>query len=87
LVHDLGARTSLYRRHFDGGQESNGWTVDDHVLVRSLDETELEAVLEEAGLGMARTWTAGTTIRVIAAPLPRGHRSYPPTAGRYPHRG
>jgi SAM-dependent methyltransferase len=64
LEHDLGARTSRYRRHFDG----DGWTVANDVVMRSLDRPELEALLHAADLIALRWIEYGATLRVVAAP-------------------
>jgi SAM-dependent methyltransferase len=67
LVHDLEERTSCYRRHFSG----DGWTVDNQIVVRSLDRPELEILLREAGLTAVKYWTSGasgTTLRALAVP-------------------
>ena len=62
LAHDLQARTSLYRRHFEG----EGWAVDDQIRVRSLDAAELKSVVAQAGLRLVWTWAAGTMVRAVA---------------------
>ncbi len=64
LVHDLGARTSRYRRHFSG----DGWTVDNEIVVRSLDRPELEGLFRAAGLTGVKWWVDGATVRALAAP-------------------
>jgi SAM-dependent methyltransferase len=64
LVHDLGARTSRYRRHFSG----EGWTVADEIVVRSLDRPELEGLFRAAGLTGVKWWVDGATVRALAAP-------------------
>ncbi|MDQ6613617.1 MAG: class I SAM-dependent methyltransferase [Actinomycetota bacterium] len=63
LVHDLAARTSRYRRRFAG----DGWALEDDVVVRSLDQAELETIIQQANLTVARCFAAGATIRVLAA--------------------
>jgi SAM-dependent methyltransferase len=63
LVHNFRERTSHYRRHFAGG----GWTLDDEVVVRSLDRRELGALLDEAGLVAVEWFADGPTIRVLAS--------------------
>jgi SAM-dependent methyltransferase len=63
LAHDLGTRTSRYRRRFVG----DGWAIDDEVVVRSVDRAELRQVLDEAGLHPVRWWETGTTVRALAS--------------------
>ena len=63
LVHNLRDRTSRYRRHFSG----DGWTVDDEVVVRSLDRRELGALLDDAGLAAVEWFDEGPTIRALAS--------------------
>ena len=62
LVHDFATRTSRYRRIFEGP----GWRREDELVMRSLDLAELSALLSHAGLTLARTWIAGTTVRALA---------------------
>jgi SAM-dependent methyltransferase len=62
LVHDLEARTSCYRRHFEG----DGWAVDNEIVVRSIDRRELEDLFGQAGLTGERWWSEGATIRALA---------------------
>jgi ubiquinone/menaquinone biosynthesis C-methylase UbiE len=64
LVHDLAGRSSRYRRRFVG----DGWTVEDEVVVRSLDRGELQRLLAQAGLTATGWWRTGATVRVVAAP-------------------
>jgi SAM-dependent methyltransferase len=75
LVHDVGNRTSCYRRHFDG----EGWSVEDEVAVRSLNINEVTLMFREAGLTPQRSWAAGPMARIVAiatggppGPPPRG---------------
>jgi SAM-dependent methyltransferase len=63
LVHNFRDRTSRYRRHFSG----EGWTLEDEVVVRSLDRRELGAVLHDAGLVAVEWFGEGPTIRALAA--------------------
>ncbi|MDQ1427352.1 MAG: hypothetical protein QOK39_828 [Acidimicrobiaceae bacterium] len=62
LVHNPRDRTSRYRRHFAG----DGWTVDDEVVVRSLDRRELGVLLDDAGLAAVEWYDEGPTIRALA---------------------
>jgi SAM-dependent methyltransferase len=62
LVHNFRERTSRYRRRFSG----EGWTVEDEVVVRSLDRRELGAVLYDAGLVGVEWFGEGPTIRTLA---------------------
>jgi SAM-dependent methyltransferase len=62
LTHDLGTRTSWYRRRFSGP----GWAVEDEVAIRSYRREELAAMLATAGLRPDRWWEDGRVIRVVA---------------------
>jgi len=64
LVHDLATRTSRYHRRFEGPR----WVIEDEVVVRSLGQTELTALIEDAGFRVAQRGTQGTTVRAVARP-------------------
>lgn len=61
LTHDLGTRTSRYRRRFSGP----GWTVEDEVAIRSYRRDELAAMLTSAGLRPEKWWEDGLMTRVV----------------------
>lgn len=64
LAHDLAGRRSRYRRRFVG----DGWTIENEVVVCSLDRGELQQLLAQARLTATGWWQAGATVRAVATP-------------------
>ncbi len=67
LVHDLARRVTTYHRRF----EEAGRALVDHVHLRCLDRSELEAMLGEAGLRVEEVRGAGPRLLCTATPAVR----------------